>query len=155
MWRCLNLKENNLPSACQSLKKKFILQSLLNIMCTTPEVRLARLWQALENNRHCLPLKQRVSTAVLCYTTAATGAVTNCSLLKPVFGNLGSKTGPKMLSQRRDCRAHSSSHPRSSCGWGMSALGQQHESCRATRNCLCFLLPFPFLVSPCGEGHGL
>lgn len=101
MWICLNLKENNLPSACQSLKKKFILQSLLNIICSTPHLRLARLWQALEKNRHCLPLKQRVSTAVLCHTTAAcshlhlTGAVTDYSLLKPVFGNLGSKTGPK------------------------------------------------------------
>lgn len=107
MWRCLNLKENNLPSVSQSLKEKFILQSLLNIIYTTPQVRLARLWQALENNRHCLLLKQRVTTPVLCVTKLAacshlhlTGAVTNGSLLITVSWEPGIKDSTKHCSHR-------------------------------------------------------
>lgn len=107
MWRCLNLKENNLPSASQSLKKKFILQSLLNLIYTTPQVKLARLWQALENNRHCLLPKQRVTTPVPCVTQLRAcshlhlkGAVINYSLLITFFWEPRIKDWTKHCSHR-------------------------------------------------------
>lgn len=98
-------------------------------------MRLARLWQALENNRHCLLLKQRVTTAVLCPTQLAacshlhlTGAVTNHSLLITVFGNLGSKTGPSTVLTEEGLQGPLQlSCLEAAVGWGALTLGQQHQ----------------------------
>lgn len=121
-------------------------------------MRLARLWQALENNRHCLLLKQRVTTAVLCPTQLAacshlhlTGAVTNHSLLITVFGNLGSNTGPSTVLTEEGLQGPLQlSCLEAAVGWGALTLGQQHQgqsqqhqSTRVTRVCHCLLLPFP------------